>query len=480
VNVTGGLRSAIVLLVLSALSAPAVAADAAPYPPAALRPAATAEVSFDYFEQRLSSFGRWISHPVWGEVWQPDAGRDFRPYFYGYWQFTSDYGWLWVSNEPYGDIVYHYGRWVYDPNFGWLWVPGYVWGPSWVAWRETDGYLGWLPMPPGYQDFSLGAVTPSYGPNDLYGYRYFYGSNLAPEAFAGLWLFVPQSDFGRRDRRPYVIDKDRVRDLYRRSHDRTHYDHDRTRDRIVDRSIDMDELQRSTQRTFAPQAGRQFLRRDTPIVPVTEGQQIGQRDRERNRGRRAAQTELNTPLQNGAALPRTTPPEQDAYGRGSPFFGAPAGPQALGQAGAAPVPGAAIPGVEPPDTPFRRRGGPARLPPAFGAIGGPVAPNIPSTDGLRAPRPLPGIAAPLSPQMGPGPGAPVPAAAPPRTRSRAFGAGIAPAMPSFGAAVSAPAPVLPPAAILAPAPVLPPPVLPAPQAASPSPQRSAFPPQRGF
>src|SRR5258705_433297 len=110
------------------------------------------EVGLEYFHERLTPLGDWLNHPVWGEVWQPDAGPNFRPYFYGYWDYTSDYGSLWVSNEPYGDIVYHYGRWVFDMNYGWLWVPGYVWGPSWVVWRANQDYVGWLPMPPGYLD----------------------------------------------------------------------------------------------------------------------------------------------------------------------------------------------------------------------------------------------------------------------------------------------------------------------------------------
>ena len=228
---------------------------------------AGAEVSLTYFEQVLAPFGRWLQHPVWGEVWQPDSGATFRPYFYGYWQYTTDYGWLWVSNEPYGDIVYHYGRWVFDPNDGWLWVPGYIWGPGWVAWRDTGsdgGYIGWLPLPPGYQDFSLNATAPSSLSDDWYGYRNFYGNNFASDAFAGLWVFVPAQDFGVRNRRPYVIDRARLRDLYRASHDRTDYDRDREHDRIVNRSIDKDALEQSTHRSFGAQQSGQFLRHDKP------------------------------------------------------------------------------------------------------------------------------------------------------------------------------------------------------------------------
>ncbi len=172
------------------------------------------EVSLDYFHERLAPFGKWLNHPVWGEVWQPDAGPNFRPYFYGYWDYTSDYGSLWVSNEPYGDIVYHYGRWLFDMNYGWLWVPGYVWGPSWVVWRANQDYVGWLPMPPGYLDYDQPLRTAPYAGDDWYGYQTFYGPTFVSEYFYTLWVFVQNNDFGRSDRRRYVVDIRRLRDLY--------------------------------------------------------------------------------------------------------------------------------------------------------------------------------------------------------------------------------------------------------------------------
>src|SRR5580692_3524589 len=98
------LSSAAIMASLVMAGAPSV--DAATPLPAQTR--AAPEVSLAYFKDRLSLFGSWLKHPKWGDVWQPDAGPHFRPYFYGYWQHTTDYGWLWVSNEPYGDIVYHY------------------------------------------------------------------------------------------------------------------------------------------------------------------------------------------------------------------------------------------------------------------------------------------------------------------------------------------------------------------------------------
>ncbi len=71
----------------------------------------------------------------------------WRPYSVGRWV-ESDYGWTWVSYEPFGWATYHYGRWAWDRYVGWLWVPGTDWGPAWVAWQQGNGYIGWAPLPP--------------------------------------------------------------------------------------------------------------------------------------------------------------------------------------------------------------------------------------------------------------------------------------------------------------------------------------------
>ena len=31
---------------------------------------------------------------------------------------------------------------------GWVWIPDTVWSPAWVAWRDSDDYVGWAPLPP--------------------------------------------------------------------------------------------------------------------------------------------------------------------------------------------------------------------------------------------------------------------------------------------------------------------------------------------
>jgi hypothetical protein len=101
------------------------------------------------FYDALEPYGSWVNHPLYGQVWYPDnVAQDWRPYTDGYWAYTDDYGWLWVSYEPWGWAPFHYGRWAWDNWYGWIWVPGRTWAPAWVFWRSGGGYAAWAPMPP--------------------------------------------------------------------------------------------------------------------------------------------------------------------------------------------------------------------------------------------------------------------------------------------------------------------------------------------
>jgi hypothetical protein len=104
------------------------------------------------FRYALSPFGVWRHHPRFGEVWLPrGVPRDWRPYEFGHWVYTDEWGWYWVSDEgeaDWGWVAFHYGRWVYERGWGWFWVPGDEWAPAWVDWRYGDDYVGWAPMPP--------------------------------------------------------------------------------------------------------------------------------------------------------------------------------------------------------------------------------------------------------------------------------------------------------------------------------------------
>jgi len=109
-------------------------------------PDATVEVGVFYDE--LTPYGRWVERPEYGRIWIPaGVAVGWRPYSLGRWV-ESDYGWTWVSEEPFGWATYHYGRWTEDPEFGWIWIPGREWGPAWVAWQSGGGYIGWAPLPP--------------------------------------------------------------------------------------------------------------------------------------------------------------------------------------------------------------------------------------------------------------------------------------------------------------------------------------------
>jgi uncharacterized protein YraI len=105
-------------------------------------------INVGVFYDRLSPHGDWL----WlrgNYVWVPanvDAG--WRPYTAGHWAYTDRYGWMWVSAEPFGWATYHYGRWGFSKQVGWFWVPGTQWAPAWVAWRGSDDYLAWAPLPP--------------------------------------------------------------------------------------------------------------------------------------------------------------------------------------------------------------------------------------------------------------------------------------------------------------------------------------------
>lgn len=109
---------------------------------------AVAGVSVDFFYNNLDAYGDWREVGDYGYCWQPrNVDSDWRPYSDGHWLYT-DAGWTWDSDEPFSWAVYHYGRWARVDQIGWVWVPGTEWGPAWVSWRRSPGYVGWAPLPP--------------------------------------------------------------------------------------------------------------------------------------------------------------------------------------------------------------------------------------------------------------------------------------------------------------------------------------------
>ena len=143
--------------------------------PAPAQAYVTASVSFSTFDGALSPYGTWVTLGRYGRCWRPSrVSVGWQPYSNGEWLYT-DYGWSWVSYDPWGAYPYHYGSWVYEPGYGWVWVPGYVWGPAWVTWCWGDGFIGWAPLSPGFVFTASG---------------YFGGAVVDP---ASSYVFVPPS-----------------------------------------------------------------------------------------------------------------------------------------------------------------------------------------------------------------------------------------------------------------------------------------------
>ncbi|MEW5962193.1 MAG: DUF6600 domain-containing protein [Pseudomonadota bacterium] len=151
-NLTTLLRTSVVAAAL---------ALAAPLPTAPIRQAAAQSVDVDVsiFFDDLEPHGRWIETTRYGYVFVPaGTGPDWAPYTDGHWEYTDEYGWVWVSDEPHGWATYHYGRWGYDDDTGWFWVPGSEWAPAWVSWQasDDDAYIGWAPLSPVGSGYSIG------------------------------------------------------------------------------------------------------------------------------------------------------------------------------------------------------------------------------------------------------------------------------------------------------------------------------------
>jgi uncharacterized protein DUF6600 len=148
--------------------------------------------SFEFYDE-LSPYGRWERVSRYGDCWVPlDVPVGWRPYTVGYWVDT-DYGWMWISQDPWGGLPYHYGRWTYDSHFGWLWVPDddEIWAPAWVSWRYDDEFIGWAPLPPeaGWGGSGLSLSI----------------SVLDRSINRSAWCFTPIRTFGTTRVRSYIV-----------------------------------------------------------------------------------------------------------------------------------------------------------------------------------------------------------------------------------------------------------------------------------
>ncbi len=140
---------------------------------------------FRLFYDALQDYGDWILIEPYGYVFRPKADMmSWRPYSSGFWAPSDSYGWIWISEEPFGWATYHYGRWFYDHYQGWVWMPGLDWGPAWVSWEQTPDYVGWSPQFP--SGFS-GAAVPG-----------------------GSYLFVPTAQLATPDLKTQLLTRGQV------------------------------------------------------------------------------------------------------------------------------------------------------------------------------------------------------------------------------------------------------------------------------
>jgi hypothetical protein len=194
--------------VLAALLASTASASPAPAP----APGTSEAPTLDYFQAHLSPYGEWVDVPGVGMSWIPAEANNFgwRPYMdAGHWEFT-DAGWFWQSDYPWGDMAFHYGRWTKNEFTGgrWAWVPGYDWAPSWVAWREGAGGMGWAPLPWGVE-YHVGLGL------------YWHGAVVVEGIDFGLgfdsFVFVGNDHFWGGNYNLYVFDLERSRVFFEHS-----------------------------------------------------------------------------------------------------------------------------------------------------------------------------------------------------------------------------------------------------------------------
>lgn len=110
-----------------------------------------ARLDGERIEASLAGYGQWLDDPTLGPVWIPGqnsgGGSGFVPYVTAGRWISTNAGWYWQSDLPWGRVAFHYGRWV-SLSQGWAWVPGSAFAPAWVEWRSGNGWFGWAPLGP--------------------------------------------------------------------------------------------------------------------------------------------------------------------------------------------------------------------------------------------------------------------------------------------------------------------------------------------
>jgi hypothetical protein len=125
--------------------------------------------NMQYMAGDIDRYGQWRDDSQYGKVWVPDEPSDWQPYHEGHWVWVDPFGWTWVGDEPWGWAPYHYGTWVHRP-WGWAWVPGPVsqfWSPAVVSFSCYGDEVCWAPLSPWEcvypAPFGVGLFGPGWG-----------------------------------------------------------------------------------------------------------------------------------------------------------------------------------------------------------------------------------------------------------------------------------------------------------------------------
>ncbi len=248
----------------------------------------------------LNGMGQWVT--IGGQQFfvpnmtllQYQYRDQWAPYRYGYWSYDQNYGWTWVSNEPWGWMTDHYGIWRHHQQYGWVWLPfaDLNYQPHTVTWfdHDDDDYIGWYPYYPEYaQGYKLGL---QYGFNDGYwmpGYKAVLNLNLYAGQFTFGFTMVKRAHVTSRSLFTYVL-RDRTKVLH---YARRAFREDRIRSGRIGRTPgghrdrDFDFIQsRATERARIGQT-RKIKSRGGAQITGIRFDDDDNRDRNRNRDREA-------------------------------------------------------------------------------------------------------------------------------------------------------------------------------------------------
>jgi hypothetical protein len=260
-------------------------------------------VDVGFFYDELSPYGEWVRHPQYGWAWFPrHIHAGWRPYSLGRWV-ESDYGWTWVSDEPFGWATYHYGRWAWDRQIGWLWVPGTDWGPAWVAWQQGNGYVGWAPLPPTV-GFEIGVGIRLGGFNLRLG--------IAPRDYA----FVEERRFLDSRINDYVVPAARNVTIINNTTNITNYTV--VNDRVINHGVPIERIERA--------AGRRATRFRVATAPTPRGAGVQRDVITIYRPRESKLETVRVARRNNAGLPQAAPRPNRSEGQSPTAWIAPVPP----------------------------------------------------------------------------------------------------------------------------------------------------------